>query len=159
LLNGLVTTLGGDRIGWLREPSIALISIGIMSIWKNVGYVMVLFLAGLQQIPRDLYGAAMVDGAGGWQMHRDVTLPMLRPTLFFIVVTSTIDATQVFTQIDVMTQGGPAQSTEVLVYYLYFRAFRSFEMGYASTIAWALFFIVIILTLVQHRLIRRDEVT
>lgn len=157
LLNGLIATIGIDRVGWLREPSIALVSIGIMSNWKNVGYVMVLFLAGLQQIPRDLYGAAMVDGAGGWQMHRDVTLPLLRPTLFFIVVTSTIDATQVFTQIDVMTQGGPAQSTEVLVYYLYFRAFRSFEMGYASTIAWALFFIVIMLTLVQARLIRRDE--
>lgn len=135
LLNSFVDAVSGNRVGWLTNPSIALISVSIMSIWKNVGYVMVLFLAGLQQIPDDLYGAAKVDGAGGWALHRDVTIPMLRPTLFFIVVVSTIDATQVFTQIDVMTQGGPAQSTKALVYYLYVRAVRSFEMGYASTIA------------------------
>jgi len=158
LLNSFVDAVSGDRVGWLTNPSVALVSISIMSIWKNVGYVMVLFLAGLQQIPDDLYGAARVDGAGGWALHRDVTIPMLRPTLFFIVVISTVDATQVFTQIDVMTQGGPAQSTEALVYYLYFRAFRTFEMGYASTIAWALFLIVIVLTLIQNRLIRREEV-
>ncbi|CAA9556736.1 MAG: ABC transporter, permease protein 1 (cluster 1, maltose/g3p/polyamine/iron) [uncultured Thermomicrobiales bacterium] len=158
LLNSFVETVGGDRVGWLTNPSVALFSISVMSIWKNVGYVMVLFLAGLQQIPDDLYGAARVDGAGGWALQRDVTIPMLRPTLFFIVVVSTIDATQVFTQIDVMTQGGPAQSTEALVYYLYFRAFRSFEMGYASTIAWALFLIVIMLTLIQNRLIQREDV-
>ena len=158
LLNSVADAVSGDRVGWLTNPSIALVSISIMSIWKNVGYVMVLFLAGLQQIPDDLYGAAKVDGAGGWALHRDVTIPMLRPTLFFIVVISTIDATQVFTQIDVMTQGGPAQSTEALVYYLYFRAFRTFEMGYASTIAWALFLIVIVLTLIQNRLIRREDV-
>ena len=157
LLNGVADAFGGGRIGWLTSPSIALISISIMSIWKNVGYLMVLFLAGLQQIPDDLYGAARVDGAGSWALHRDVTIPMLRPTLFFIVVISTIDATQVFTQIDVMTQGGPAQSTEALVYYLYFRAFRTFEMGYASTIAWALFLIVIVLTVIQNRLIRRED--
>ncbi len=157
LLNSVVDAANGGRVGWLTNPSIALVSISAMSIWKNVGYVMVLFLAGLQQIPDDLYGAAKVDGAGGWALHRDVTLPMLRPTLFFIVVISTIDATQVFTQIDVMTQGGPAQSTEALVYYLYFRAFRTFEMGYASTVAWALFLIVIVLTLIQNRLIRRED--
>jgi ABC-type sugar transport system permease subunit len=157
LLNGLLDAVGMNRVGFLRDPDLAIWSISAMSVWKNVGYIMVLFLAGLQQIPTDLYGAARVDGASSWQVTRDVTIPMLKPTLFFVIVISTIDAMQVFTQIDVMTQGGPAKSTEVLVYYLYFRAFRSFEMGYASAIAWALFLIIIVLTYIQSRLVQREE--
>ncbi len=158
LLNALLRDTPVGAVGWLRDPDIAIFAIGIMSIWKNVGYLMVLFLAGMQNIPDDLFGAARIDGASRWRLQRDITIPLLRPTFFFVIVTSTIDATQVFTQIDVMTQGGPARSTEVLGYYLYFRAFRSFEMGYASAIAWALFVIIIALTLAQSLLVRREEV-
>ena len=117
---------------------------------------MVLFLAGLQQVPRELFEAARVDGAGAWRLIRDVTLPLLRPTLFFVLVVSTIDAMQVFTQIDVMTQGGPARATEVVVYYLYHRAFQTYEMGYASAIAWALFVVIVSLTYLQSRFLSRE---
>ena len=155
LLNAGLAALGIGPIRWLANPETALWAIVGMSVWKSAGYNMVLFLAGLQQIPRQLAEAAQVDGAAGWRLHRDVTLPLLRPTLFFVLVVATIDAMQVFTQVDVMTQGGPARSTEMVVSYLVHRAFRTYEMGYASAIAWALFVVVVGLTLAQGRVLSR----
>lgn len=156
-LNAALGLVGVAPVRWLRDPDTALAAIVAMSVWKSIGYDMVLFLAGLQQIPGTLYEAARVDGAGTWRLHRDITVPMLRPTIFFVLIISTIDAMQVFTQIDVMTQGGPARSTETLVYYLYHRAFQTYEMGYASAIAWALFVIIVGLSLVQSRLLAPDR--
>lgn len=156
LLNAGLGALGVAPVRWLADPDTALWAIVGLSVWKSVGYNMVLFLAGLQQVPRELSEAARVDGAAGWRLHRDVTLPMLRPTLFFVLVVATIDAMQVFTQVDVMTQGGPARSTEMVVSYLVHRAFRTYEMGYASAIAWALFVVVVGLTAVQSRFVSRE---
>lgn len=157
LANSGLSLFGLGPLRWLADPATALWAIVAMSVWKAIGYDMVLFLAGLQQVPPNLYEAARVDGGSGWRLHRDITLPMMRPTLFFVVVISTIDAMQVFTQIDVMTGGGPARSTEVIVYYLYHRAFQTYEMGYASTIAWALFVVIVALTLLQSRVMARES--
>jgi ABC-type sugar transport system permease subunit len=156
LLNAGLAAVGIPPVRWLSDPATALWAIVGMSVWKSVGYNMVLFLAGLQQVPRHLAEAARVDGAAGWRLHRDVTLPLLRPTLFFVLVVATIDAMQVFTQVDVMTGGGPARSTEMVVSYLVHRAFRTYEMGYASAIAWALFVVIVGLTVAQSRFLSRE---
>jgi ABC-type sugar transport system permease subunit len=157
LLNAGLEAVGRSPVRWLADPDTALWAIVGMSVWKSVGYNMVLFLAGLQQLPREVAEAARVDGAAGWRLHRDVTLPLLRPTLFFVVVVATIDAMQVFTQVDVMTGGGPARSTEMVVSYLVHRAFRTYEMGYASAIAWALFVAIVGLTALQSRFLARER--
>lgn len=158
LLNAALAPLGIGPVRWLADPDTALWAIVGMSVWKSAGYNMVLFLAGLQHVPPDVAEAARVDGADGWRLHRDVTLPLLRPTLFFVLVVATIDAMQVFTAVDVMTQGGPARSTEMVVSYLVHRAFRTYEMGYASAIAWALFVVIVGLTAAQSRFLSRERV-
>lgn len=123
----------------------------ITSIWKNLGFNMLLFLAGLQGIPDVYYEAAKIDGASRWQQFRCVTLPLLSPTTLFVVVMSIINSFQVFDQVYIMTAGGPARSTSVLVHYLYQNAFEYFKMGRASAIAYVLFFMVLIVTLLQLR--------
>jgi multiple sugar transport system permease protein len=127
----------------------------IMSVWKSFGYNMVLFLAGLQGVPQHLYDAAKVDGASGWQRFRDVTVPMLSPTTFFVVIISIIGSFQVFDQALVMTNGGPGTATTTLVLYIYQVGFQSFHMGYAAAVAWVLFAVVFVFTLIQFRAQRR----
>ncbi len=156
LLNAALGAVGIGPVRWLADPATALWAIVGLSVWKSVGYNMILFLAGLQNLPGEVAEAARVDGASGWRLHRDVTLPLLRPTLFFVLVVATIDAMQVFTQVDVMTQGGPARSTEMVVTYLFYRAFRTYEMGYASAIAWGLFVVIVGLTVAQSRFVARE---
>ena len=141
---------------WLSDPNTALPSLIVMTIWKTVGFEMVIYLAGLQGIPTSLYEAAAIDGAGRWRQFWHITLPLLMPTTFFILVTAIINAAQIFDQVFVMTQGGPLRSTYVIIYYLYEEAFRFFRMGYAAAIAWIVFAIVLVLTLLQWRFLRRD---
>jgi multiple sugar transport system permease protein len=117
---------------------------------------MIMFLAGLQGIPDTYYEAAQIDGANGWQKFRYITWPMIKPVLAFVLVTNTIFTFQSFEQIYTMTGGGPSQSTDVVVYYLYQRAFEFQEMGYASAISWVIFAILLILTIVQLRLARKE---
>jgi ABC-type sugar transport system permease subunit len=144
-------------VRWLTSTDTALVSLIIMTVWKNAGYHMVVFLAGLQAIPETLYEAARIDGAGAGQRFRHVTWPLLVPTTAFVLVTNTIFTFQVFGPIYVMTGGGPVRSTSVVVYYLYQRAFEFQEMGYASAVAWIVFLVLIALTLVQMRISRRRE--
>jgi multiple sugar transport system permease protein len=125
----------------------------IFTVWLGLGYQMVIYLAGLQGIPEDLYEAARIDGASAWQRFWRLTLPLLKPTTFFILVTSFIASFQVFTSIYVMTAGGPTGSTDVLVYHIYQAAWEQLKMGYASAMSWVLFVIIMIATAIQFRLL------
>lgn len=151
LLNYLLSLVDIHGPSWLTSTSWAMPAVMITCIWKSLGFNMLLFLAGLQGISDSYYEAAEIDGAGWWAKFRNITLPLLSPTTFFVVVMSIINSFQVFDQIFVMTQGGPARYTSVLVHYLYQNAFEYFKMGYASAIAYILFFIVFVITIFQLR--------
>jgi multiple sugar transport system permease protein len=156
LLNSFLYMIGiQDPPNWLGSTRTALISIIIMSIWQQVGYSMVLFLAGLQGVPQQLYEAAEIDGAGSWGRFFYITLPMLSPTTFFILIIGIINSFQVFDQALIMTQGGPANATNTIVYHIYRNAFQFFKMGYASAMAWVLFAVIFVVTLLQFRVQRR----
>ncbi|OHD24240.1 MAG: sugar ABC transporter permease, partial [Spirochaetes bacterium GWB1_66_5] len=157
LANMLLRLVGLKPVRWLTSPKTSLLSLIIMTVWKNAGYHMVVFLAGLQAIPPSLHEAATIDGASPRQRFRYVTWPLLAPTTVFVLVTNTIFTFQVFGPIYVMTGGGPVRSTSVIVYYLYQRAFEFQEMGYASAVAWVIFLILIALTVLQMRLARKRE--
>jgi len=153
LANYLLNFLGLPPLNWLRDPATALIAIMLMSIWMGLGYQMVIFLAGLQNIPPELYEAARTDGATAWQRFWKITLPLLMPTTFFILVTSLIGSFQVFSSIYVMTEGGPLRSTDVVVYHIYQNAWEYLKMGYASAMAWVLFLIVMVATWLQFKVL------
>jgi putative chitobiose transport system permease protein len=153
LINGWLTALLGssfDPIGFLTSPLLALPSVMLVTLWKGLGYYMVIFLAGLQGISPDLYEAAALDGSEGLRKHLDITLPLLRPYITLVAVISAIAATKVFEEVYLMTQGGPADSTRTLVYYVYDQAFAELEISYACTIGLALFLIVLMLSLVRY---------
>ena len=154
-LNYVLVRLGFDRVPWITSETWAMPSVIIMSVWKGLGYNMILFLAGLQSIPEEYYEAASIDGAGAWRRFRDITLPLLSPTTFLVVVLSIITSFQVFEQTYFLTGGGPSWSTLTLVLMIFFRGFQDFRMGYASAIAYVLFAIVFVITLIQWRLQRR----
>jgi multiple sugar transport system permease protein len=151
LLNGLLGLLRIPPQPWLSSPATALPSLMLMSIWMYAGYMMIIFLAGLQSIPEPLYESARIDGANAWQRFRHITIPMLRPTTLFLLVTMVIFMFQVFTAVYVMTEGGPLHATDVIVYHIYRNAWEYLRMGYASAMAWVLFAIVFVITLVQFR--------
>jgi putative chitobiose transport system permease protein len=153
LINSWLTALLGssfDPIGFLTSPLLALPSVMFVTLWKGLGYYMVIFLAGLQGISPDLYEAAALDGSEGLRKHLDITLPLLRPYITLVAVISAIAATKVFEEVYLMTQGGPADSTRTLVYYVYDQAFAELEISYACTIGLALFLIVLLLSLVRY---------
>jgi putative chitobiose transport system permease protein len=160
LINGWLAALLGDRfspIGFLTSPVLALPSVMLVTLWKGLGYYMVIFLAGLQGIPPDLYEAAALDGSDGWRRHLDVTLPLLRPYLTLVAVISAIAATKVFEEVFLMTQGGPADATRTIVYYVYDQAFAELEISYACTVGLALFLIVLLLSLLRYALAPDDR--
>ncbi|ODS81138.1 MAG: sugar ABC transporter permease [Devosia sp. 66-14] len=144
-----------DLPKWMGSTRWAMPAIIIVSIWQNLGYAMVLFLAGLQNIGKDVHDAAALDGATGWDRFWHITLPLLSPTTFFVLVISIIGSFQVFELVLVMTKAGPANATNTLVYYIYQNGFQFYQMGYASAAAMVLFLIVLIFTLVQYKLQRR----
>lgn len=153
LINGWLGALLGDRftpIAFLTSPGLALPSVMLVTLWKGLGYYMVIFLAGLQGIPADLYEAAALDGSEGWRRHLDITLPLLRPYITLVAVISAIGATKVFEEVFLMTQGGPADSTRTIVYYVYDQAFAELEISYACTVGLALFLIVLLLSLLRY---------
>lgn len=157
LINYLLALLGADPVNWLGDPAWAMPALILLAIWKNFGYYMMIFLAGLQTIPDYLYEAARLDGANWWGQFRHVTLPQLAPTTFFVTLMTIIGYFQFFAESYVMTQGGPVNSTLSVVFYLYQQGFRWWRMGYASSIAFMLFFIIFILALVQMAARRRQE--
>jgi len=151
LLNYLLSWFGIPAINWLNDPTAAMFALIMMGVWKTLGVNMVLFSAGLQGIPEHYYEAAEIDGAGKWQRFWSITLPLLSPTTFFILVMSVIGSFQVFDTVYVLTSGGPLGTTKVLVFYLYEHAFKFFEMGYASAVAYLLFAIIFVLTMLQTK--------
>ena len=145
------------KIEWLSDPRVVLFSMVLLSAWQVVGYNIVLFLAGLQGIPKALYEAAKIDGANGWQRFRNVTLPMLAPTTFFVLITTLITGLQVFNEPYALFPSIPIpENATTLVYYLYQQGFARFNFGYASSIAWVLFLIIFGFTFLQFRLNRND---
>lgn len=157
-INHWIRTLTGSENapGWFRDPDWAMTGLIIMAMWGAIGgNTMLIFLAGLQGVPQELYDAAVVDGAGIWAKFRNVTIPMLTPTIFFNTVLGVIGALKVFAAAFVATQGGPAYATWFYALHIYTRAFQYFEMGYASALAWIFFFVLFVFTYVQFRHSRR----
>jgi multiple sugar transport system permease protein len=140
---------------WLNSTKWAMVAVMVLNLWKNVGFTMTIYLAGLQAIPQELYEAAEVDGAGGWARFRHITLPMVSPTTCFVVIMSLIWAFQVFEEPYIMTIGGPAFATTTLVQYIYLNAFRWGRMGKAAALAWILFAVIFVFTWFQVRYQRR----
>lgn len=155
LINVLLGWLHIRPPNWLGDPTWAMPALILMSVWKGFGYNMVLFLAGLQGIPATIYEAALIDGASDWQRFWRITLPLLSPTMFFAVVMTVISSFQVFDQAYVMTGGGPANATNTIVLYIFQNGFQFFRMGYASAIAWVLFAVIFVITVLQMRLQNR----
>ena len=156
ILNYLLGFLGIPKLPWLTSPYMAMPAIMIMSIWMVMGQQMIIFLAGLQSIPPEYYDAAGVDGANAFQKFWYVTLPLLKPTTFFVLVTSVISSFQVFTPVYVLTQGGPVRSTDVAVYHIWQTAWQELRMGYAAAESWVLFGVILLFTLVEFRLLGKE---
>ena len=158
VLNYVLGKIGVGPIDWLGNPHWAMPAIILVAVWKNFGYNMLIFIAGLQSIPQELYEAAHLDGAGPWQRFRHVTLPMLAPTLVFVSVITMIGYFQLFAEPYVMTHGGPLRSTTSIVLLMYEEGFRWWRMGYAASLAFVLFAVVLVATLVQLR-VQREPAT
>ena len=154
LINYSLSWVGIDGPNWLSDPFWAMPAVAMVTVWQGLGYNMVLYLAGLQGIPDHLYEAATIDGAGPLSRFFKITIPLLTPTMFFILVMSVIGTFQTFGLIYIMTQGGPINSTNVYIYYLWQMAFGSSKMGYASAMAWILALVIFTITMIQVRLAR-----
>jgi len=154
ILNYFLSTITGQavRLPWLTDPRLAIFAIIAVTVWKGLGYYMVIYLAGLQAIPQNLYEAAMIDGSDGIQKHFDITLPLMRPYILLVGVISSIAALKIFEEVYIMSQGGPANSTKTVVYYLFEKGISSLEMGYASAIGVFLFLVIFIVSIATFRL-------
>ena len=141
------------KIPWLTNPQTAIFAIMAVVVWRGIGYYMVIYLAGLQAIPADLYEAAAIDGSDGWQKHFDITIPLMQPYIILVSIISSISAMKIFEEVYIMSQGGPANSTKTVVYYLYDKGFTSLEMGYASAIGVFLFLIIFVVSILTFKFI------
>jgi putative chitobiose transport system permease protein len=149
ILNYLLSLLHIEPIGWLVDTKWALFSVTLVTIWKGIGYYMMIYLASLMSVPQDLYEAADIDGANFFQKHLTVTIPHIMPTIALVTTISTISAMKVFAEIYVMTKGGPLNSSKTIVYYIYERAFENLDLGYASALAVVLLVIVMLFSLIN----------
>ena len=149
ILNYLMQLLHLPKIGWLTDPKYAIYSVIIVTIWKGIGYYMMIYLASLMSVPKELYEACDIDGANFWQKHLTVTVPHLMPTIALVSTISSISAMKIFAEIYVMTKGGPLDSTKTIVYYIYERAFENLDLGYASALAVVLLVIVMLFSLIN----------
>jgi multiple sugar transport system permease protein len=149
-INQFLISIGiSDPPKWIADPNYALLSVMMISIWVSIGFNLIVYIAGLQSIPKDLYEAADIDGASGWVKLSRITLPLLSPTTFFLLITGVISTFKVFDLIAVLTQGGPVQSTSLIVWYLYDTAFTNLKIGYSSSMAAVLFVCVLVITALQ----------
>lgn len=155
LVNYLASILGMSPVDWLGNHSLALWTLVGVTVWKVIGYPMIIFLAGLQSISQDYYEAASLDGAGAWHRFRYITWPLLTPTTVFLFITLTIATFQGFDIVNIMTQGGPVHATSIYVFYIYEQAFHYFRIGKASAAVMICFGLILALTYAQHRLFRR----
>lgn len=153
--DGAINTLLGRRVEWLTDPGLALPVVSAVTVWSNVGYVALFFLAGILAVPAEIHNAARIDGASSWQRFRRITLPMLRPTTFFVVVTGIVSAAQVFDTVYALTNGGPAGRTDVVAHRIYTEAFGAAAVGRAAVMAIVLFAILVTATIVQHLYFRQ----
>lgn len=149
ILNYIISTFGLNSIGWLTDPNWALYSVIIVTIWKGIGYYMMIYLAALMSVPNELYEACDIDGAGFFRKHLTVTIPHIMPTIALVTTISAISAMKVFAEIYVMTKGGPLNSSKTIVYYIYERAFENLDLGFASAMAVVLLIIVLALSLIN----------
>jgi len=154
LLNQYLGRLGLDPVPWLTSPAWVLVGVGIASVWWDAGFSMVILLAGLQDIPNELREAARVDGASRFQVLRDVVLPLLRPALSLVITLLVIGTLRVFSQIYIMTNGGPANASASVIHYIYQVGFRKYELGYAAALSLMLFATILVVTLVELRVFR-----
>lgn len=157
ILNFYIKRLGGSGVRWLTDEKIALTSVALVVIWTYLGYNMVLFLAGLQGIPRDLYEAAEIDGANKVQSFFRITCPMLKPVATMVITLTLVNTVQLFDQIFVMTAGGPGTSTLTMVQYLYTSAFQNYDLGYGSAIEVAILVILVLLIKIQNKILKTEE--
>ena len=157
IINRMLMSIGAKKIGWLVNPDIAIYSIAVMATWKNVGLYVILFLVGLQTVPTQYYEAAKLEGANSWQQFYHITLPMINPTIFLVVILSTIGGFSLFIEPYIMTGGGPLNQTLSAVLYIYKQAFQYYNMGYSATLGF--FYAIMIMTVVvlQKRLIEKEE--
>ncbi len=155
LVNGYLTRLGLDEVGWLSDAGVAMVSVVITTVWWTIGFNFVLYLAGLQEIPRDIYEAAALDGATGLEQVRSITLPMLARTTTLIVVLQVLASLKVFDQIFLMTNGGPNFSTRPVIQYIYEQGFTTYRVGYASAMSYAFFLLILVVSLGQFALLGR----
>jgi multiple sugar transport system permease protein len=153
--DGAINTLLGHRVEWLTDPDLALPVVSAVTVWTNVGYVTLFFLAGILAIPEGIHDAARLDGATAWQRFWKITLPLLRPTLFFVVVTGIISAAQVFDTVYALTAGGPQNRTDLVAHRIYAEAFGAAAVGRAAVMAIVLFVILVVATIAQHLYFRR----
>jgi ABC-type sugar transport system permease subunit len=156
LLNRILVKIGLPKVGWITDPTIAMPSIAIMATWKNVGLYVVLFLVGLQSVPPHYYEAADIDGATHWQKFRYITIPAINPTIFMVVILSTIGGFSLFIEPYIMTGGGPLNSTVSAVLYIYKQAFTYYHMGYAAALGFFFAAIIMIFVVVQRKIIEKD---
>ncbi len=156
LFNRILVKIGLPKVGWLTDPNIAMPSIAIMATWKNVGLYVVLFLVGLQSVPPHYYEAADIDGASHWQKFRYITIPAINPTIFMVVILSTIGGFSLFIEPYIMTAGGPLNSTVSAVLYIYKQAFTYYHMGYAAALGFFFAAIIMIFIVVQRKIIEKD---
>jgi multiple sugar transport system permease protein len=157
MVNAFLAIFGIHHISFLGTTENALGSIALINIWRHMGLTALLFYAGLQGIPKNVYEAATIDGSSEWTTFWKITLPLLRPVTVFVLVTSIVGSFQIFDTVAVATQGGPVDATRVLVYYIYDNAFKFFKMGYATALSMTLFAILIFFSIVQLRLFRADQ--
>jgi multiple sugar transport system permease protein len=153
--DGAVSTVLGQRVEWLTDPDLALPVVSAVTVWTTVGYVTLFFLAGILAIPAEVQNAARTDGANAWQRFRHITLPMLRPTMFFVLVTGIVSAAQVFDTVYALTGGGPQERTDLVAHRIYAEAFGAAAVGRAAVMAIVLFVLLVGVTLVQHGYFRR----
>ncbi len=157
ILNYLVASLGLNSIGWLTDPDFALYSVIFVTIWKGIGYYMIIYLAALMSVPKELYEACDIDGANFITKHLTVTIPHIMPTIALVTTISSISAMKVFAEIYVMTKGGPLNASKTIVYYIYERAFENLDLGFASAMAVVLLGIVMVFSLINIFCFERNK--
>jgi len=156
VFNRLLVSIGLGKVGWLIDPDVAMVSIAIMATWKNVGLYVILFLVGLQTVPRQYYEAADLEGASHWQKFIKITVPIINPTIFMVVVLSTIGGFSLFIEPYILTQGGPLNSTLSAVLYIYKQAFEYYHMGYSATLGVFFAFLIVAVVIIQKKYIEQN---
>ena len=157
IINQLLVSVGLGKVGWLTDPDVAMISIALMATWKNVGLYVILFLVGLQTVPKQYYEAADLEGASHWQKFTRITIPMINPTIFMVMVLSTLGGFSLFIEPYIMTGGGPMNSTLSAVLYIYKEAFEYYHMGYSATLGLFFALMIVLVVIIQKRFIEKER--